>query len=216
MRFAGYGFDPFLFKLLAQSNPSHSSFQAGIRQPWGLFARIPLVSYSNRHQLRQREGSYDPVMNEGCKNEKILIGVVVIAVAVVGYFMTQSKTEQTSEVVEKVTEAEAAVETAVEEAVEAVTEEVKSVEENVVEAAISAVETTVTEIQEGKDAAAALTDVANSVVSDVAESAGDAATTAVEAATDAAATATEAATDAAAEAFEATSEAVTDTAAAAT
>ena len=152
MRFAGYGFDPFLFKLLAQSNPSHSSFQAGIRQPWGLFARIPLVSYSNRHQLRQREGSYDPVMNEGCKNEKILIGVVVIAVAVVGYFMTQSKTEQTSEVVEKVTEAEAAVETAVEEveetveAAEAVTEEVKSVEENVVEAAISAAETAVTEI----------------------------------------------------------------------
>ena len=168
MRFAGYGFDPFLFKLLAQSNSSHSSFQAGIRQPWGLFARIPLVSYSNRHQLRQREGSHDPVMNEGCKNEKILIGVVVIAVAVVGYFMTQSKTEQTSEVVEKVTEAEAAVETAVEEveetveaaeaattaveeattaveeAVEAVAEEVKSVEESVVEAATSAVETAVT------------------------------------------------------------------------
>jgi len=45
--------------------------------------------------------------------KKILIGVVVIAVAVVGYFMTQSKTEQTFEVVEKVTEAEAAVETAV-------------------------------------------------------------------------------------------------------
>ena len=41
--------------------------------------------------------------------KKILIGVVVIAVVVVGDFMTQSKTEQTSEVVEKVTEAEAAV-----------------------------------------------------------------------------------------------------------
>ena len=52
--------------------------------------------------------------------KKILIGVVVIAVAVVGYFMTQSKTEQTSEVVEKVTEAEAAVETAVEEVEETV------------------------------------------------------------------------------------------------
>jgi len=74
----------------------------------------------------------------------------------------------------------------------------------------------VTEIQEGKDAAAALTDAANSVVSDVAESAGDAATTAVEAATDAAATATEAATEAAAEAVEATTEAVTETAAEAT
>jgi hypothetical protein len=82
----------------------------------------------------------------------------------------------------------------------------------------------VTEIQEGKDAAAALTYAANSVVSDVAESAGDAATTAVEAATDAAVTATEAATEAAtdtvaaatetaAEATEAAAEAATEAAA---
>ena len=76
--------------------------------------------------------------------KKILIGVVVITVAVVGYFMTQSKTEQTSEVVEKVTEAEAAVETAVEE-VEETVEAAEATTEAAAETAAATTEAAATE-----------------------------------------------------------------------